>query len=454
MKYTEDQEYALENCLKWFKGPVTKTVGGLTYLVDGAAGTGKTTVVKQIIKILGLRNSQLAVTAPTHQAKKVIQEATDFTAITTQKLLGLRPNVNLDDFDISNPQFDPLSEEQIKYFKVVIIDESSMVNKDAFDLLIEKAKIYGVRIIFLGDSYQLPPVNEKMSKVFTSVPNVSTLRTVIRQGNDNPNTEFLLGLRDDIDLNASTNLNKFMLQGDKLIESKGYKFQINTDFGRDLLTFLHSTPYEHDMNHIRYLAWTNKSVMNWCEALRRQIIENPNQQLAVGERLIGYSTIQDFRSKDILLQNSDVYTIEKIEEEESNYGVKGYFTTIINSEGERFLHFIVNKNDKDKFVELAYERWIAARRASFKERGKKWSQFFSFKDRHLVMEDVFYKGMPIKKDLYYAYGSTVHKSQGSTFGNTAINLKDIGRNRTVSERLRLMYVALSRCKDINLILSK
>lgn len=411
MTLTEDQEIGLEKLSTWIKTPPRKTIESLITVIDGAAGTGKTTIVKLIINTMGIDRRRIAVTAPTHQAKKVIEAATEFTSSTIQKLLGLRPNVNLDDFDIANPQFDPLGIDTMGLYSYIIIDESSMIGKDAFNLIIKQAINYNVRVIFIGDSYQLPPVNEKISLVFVSTPNIITLETIVRQGKDNPNALFLAGLRADIRNGNDINLNNYLAGDDSIINDKGYKFQNNKDFGTDLLAYLRSTVYENDAMHVRLLAWTNSSVSKWCEGLRKPLLkELALNQLNVGENLIGYSTLSDFRSGEILLQNSESYEIVAIEETETDYGIKGFYTTIRTEDLTETTHFIIDNIDKQKFTEMAHERWNAARTAPFAQRASRWSQFYNFKDKHLTMQDIYYKGMRITKDIYYAYGCTVHKS--------------------------------------------
>ena len=149
MKNTEDQELALKKMLEWSTSPFN-TVHDLLYTLDGAAGTGKTTIVKQFLNNLKVDKRKIAVTAPTHKAKKVIQAATGFPSQTIQKLLGLRPDINLDGFNPNRPVFNPIAEDEIQYYTYVVIDESSMFNQEAFKLICELAFKYKVRIIFMG----------------------------------------------------------------------------------------------------------------------------------------------------------------------------------------------------------------------------------------------------------------------------------------------------------------
>ena len=82
-----------------------------------------------------------------------------------------------------------------------------------------------------------------------------------------------------------------------------------------------------------------------------------------------------------------------------------------------------------------------------------WGKYTRFKNRYLVFEELYYNGKWLcDKDFAPIYGSTVHKSQGSTYTHTAIALKDILSNYKDQERRRLLYVALSRSTDTNIIL--
>jgi hypothetical protein len=58
-----------------------------------------------------------------------------------------------------------------------------------------------------------------------------------------------------------------------------------------------------------------------------------------------------------------------------------------------------------------------------------------------------------KKDIYYGYAITVHKSQGSTYDNIAIDMIDVDKNKVDKERNSLKYVGLSRPKQKAIVLT-
>ena len=132
----EQQVGALEAMKTWLADKED-----LFFTLSGYAGTGKSTIVLELIKYFKGENrwKRVAVSAPTHKAKKVIARTTKEDSFTIQKLLGLRPNTELENFDINNPQFDERAEKEIRNFKLLIIDEASMLNESLFDLIVKEA---------------------------------------------------------------------------------------------------------------------------------------------------------------------------------------------------------------------------------------------------------------------------------------------------------------------------
>lgn len=446
MTYTNDQNRALDAMALWIKSPVTEPAD-LLYTLNGAAGTGKTTVVKAFIQSLTIPKSQVAVTAPTHQAKKVISNATDFPADTIQKLLGLRPDVSLDDYNPNNPKFNPISQDKIGYYKIVIIDESSMLNAEAYKLLKSKASKHNVRLLFLGDSFQLPPVNESVSKVFSEAKHISTLEEVVRQNAENPMTRILKIVRQDVKYGTENGIAEMVKVGKDIRGAEGFKCLSKTPFGEELLNMYYSTEYKHDANHIRFLSYTNVSVETWCNALRKKVQKDSNNQVAFNEMMVGYTTIVDRKTNDVILENGEDYEIINIEKDESAAGIAGFYVKLSTISGYTTTIFIVDNNDIAKFTEVYMEKLNKAKA------NRAWQAYYNFKNYHLLMQDIPIPGQyPCRKDIYYSYGSTVHKAQGATFNNVALNLKNLYTNRLVSERNRLIYVALSRAENMNLIL--
>ena len=158
IKFTSEQYIGLNKIRAWLKNDKT------FFTLAGYAGTGKTTIVKKIIDEYRRR---LVVSAPTHKAKKVIMKTTKIEGVTLHSILGLRPDVDLDDFNPNDPKYNPIAKPNMGMYRFIIIDEASMINEELYKLVQKEAKKWkGIKILFMGDPAQIPPVGEDESAVF------------------------------------------------------------------------------------------------------------------------------------------------------------------------------------------------------------------------------------------------------------------------------------------------
>ncbi|MCD7854014.1 MAG: ATP-dependent RecD-like DNA helicase [Clostridiales bacterium] len=121
-------------------------------VITGGPGTGKTTTINAIIKLLSAENAEIVLAAPTGRAAKRMTETTGLEAQTIHRLLGtgfLAENSRHQTFE--KDEDNPIEAD------VVIVDECSMIDLMLFYSLL-KAVAHGTRLILVGDSYQLPSV--------------------------------------------------------------------------------------------------------------------------------------------------------------------------------------------------------------------------------------------------------------------------------------------------------
>ena len=421
--FNEQQEQAIQEILNWiFKSP------NISHTLSGFAGTGKTTLVNYVLE--DLDQNRIAVTAPTHKAKLVISKATGRTGQTIQALLGLRPNVSLEDFDANNPTFSQMAEPTISGYSLLIIDEASMLNKDLCSKIIQEAELFNVKVLFMGDEAQLPPINEEISLVFQN-PSISKLTKVERQATDNP----LMSVYDAIRNNLSSPQEPY---SKKTNMKKGIGIKFLTDpkpFLKEAIKHIKKDPYKN-----KILCYTNNKVEEWNREVRKEIIGENTRVIEPGDILMAYNTIG---KGEQMIYNSSDYKVITVGELTTKYGIEIYPVELEDEQGEVYRqNFIeLTEENKEKFNRMVGERArFAKTRTVKKERAQAWGDYYKFKNQFMLLEKVG----EVSKDFDYGFAITVHKSQGSTYDNVFVDEKDLNINRNNTERNKLKYVAFSR----------
>ncbi len=446
---TNSQEKAINTMIDWaFKLPEKKKDFFLT--LKGSAGTGKTFITNLFIQKTLLRKA-IVVSAPTHKATKVISNVTGKSGLTIQALCGLRPNTDLENFDINRPQFGQKAQPQINKYDLLILDEASMLNKDLFTLIVNTALDYDVKVLFIGDELQLPPVKEFKSKALTDIKNVVELTEIVRQTDTNPMGNLLTTLRQDI-IDDSMEFKKYLT--DEICEinseGEGYIAIGNTpDFINMMKNEFTSSLFQADKNHCKYVAWTNQTVTEGNKHIRKMLF-NTDAMITEGDLLMAYKTIRD--KKEIIITNSEDYVITNLSFHTNNFDISGYQITLncLSSNIETNT-FIVSPDSYKDFVEIHNAK---LKDAKAYRHPSAWQSYYNFKNKHLLLTDIMdnYGRIIVRKDLDYGYGITVHKTQGSTYNTVFVNGKDIARNSRSVEAKKLFYVALSRASKQVIIL--
>lgn len=132
------------------KEAITTFLNHSSMILTGGPGTGKTTIVKAILKIYLELNpdTRVALVAPTGRASKRLSEVTGIEACTIHRLLKWDLHTNTFGINASNPLD----------YDLLIIDEFSMVDSLLFSHLMEASRKIR-KVLFIGDDQQLPSVS-------------------------------------------------------------------------------------------------------------------------------------------------------------------------------------------------------------------------------------------------------------------------------------------------------
>lgn len=458
--FNKDQSTALDKMIDFSHDPTRRK-----FVLEGAAGTGKTTIIKEFRK--HCRNkSGFCIAAPTHKAVRVISQSVGMEGFTIQKLLGLRPNYNLDNFDPRNIQFDMFGKKSIELFNSIMIDEASMIPSKLVNYLDDEAKKHGVDLIYIGDPYQLPPVKERSSPAFkVPMSDKAVLKQIMRQGISNPLSDLLVEIRTAIDKNnynyVNTLYHKYAIkQGKGYLHTNLEQFQDYSSraFGND--------EFKKNIDWCKLITYTNNNVSVWNAHLRNTMFpEHFNEAIIIHDLFTCYNTIVDeFNNPKVT--NSEDYIVNDFHTFRNRHNIEGWMVRLQEvSTGDHTPYlFIVNHLDETnfrKFSAAAYNfiQLASAPTNSPGMRAKKWKEYYEFKNDNLIMvpvkDPMGSKKTIIDKDLDYGYALTSHKSQGSTYDHVFANLQNIFYGDSNNGRLmndanminRLFYVAASRAKE-------
>ena len=170
IKYNDRQKEAIRNAL------VKKFL-----IITGGPGTGKTTIIKAIVKLYKEINKlkyeklkeEIVLLAPTGRASKRITESSKHPASTIHRFL--KWNKETDKFAVN--------EYNKSKAKIVIIDEASMVDVSLFNSLLKGLSV-DCSIILVGDANQLPSVGpgQVLNDIInTNTSNIINLEYLYRQ---------------------------------------------------------------------------------------------------------------------------------------------------------------------------------------------------------------------------------------------------------------------------------
>lgn len=272
--------------------------GTRCFIISGAAGTGKTTLIKRLIPILEGKGLMPTLMAPTGRAAKMMSLRTERHASTIHSLIYKRPDEPVVDEDGDAVCFVFPLKHECPPSAAIIVDESSMVslsvqNRELLrfgsgSLLKDLVEYSGVKqeecnniLIFIGDNCQLNPVGESCKtppaldpEIIRSLagyePMTIELKKIHRQSEDSGILEEAMRIRSGL-THGRFDRFRYRAHPDVIICSED-----------DALAMLKP---EEELSEKIIVAQTNSSVWTYNN-LVRQRLSRDMLPLAEGERLM------------------------------------------------------------------------------------------------------------------------------------------------------------------------
>ena len=440
----EGQKKAKEDILNFLNDKTSRTMSLIGY-----AGTGKTTLLREVFEEFDHPFTNTVFSSPTHKANAVIKKSNpDYNVKTLHSLLGLTPDQSMEDFDATNLKF---TKAQSISLDVLVIDESSMINDDLFDMI--TSSYSNAKILFVGDDAQIRPVKQNTpSKALTSAEKTVKLTEVMR-ANNNEVLQESMEVRNNGDFSYK---NK---------SKNGIEFtNANKDFLKEVYDEFKSDAYKENPLHVRILAGSNSKVKYYNEAIRKAMFPGSTDIYQEGATLMAYSNYKlDYVTKKPVVQNASDHVVVKRYEESvidvEGMKLKGRYIDIKDvafSPKIKYKDYNINRvfalskdNDFDAIGAKYEEIRLAALRAPRGQSASFWQRLSSLKDAFVTDVPIRHNGRTVlAKTFDSGYAHTVHKSQGSTYENVFIDENDIDNTfRDDKIKAQLKYVAVTRASD-------
>jgi exodeoxyribonuclease-5 len=378
----------------------------------GYAGTGKTYLVSRLVEQLVEEDCTVTVCAPTHKAVQVLSEELGDAPVEMQTLhsfLGLRLAPTEDG------EYELVYDEGCDFTEgVVIVDEASMIGREEWRHIEETSGF--VQWLFVGDPAQLPPVNEDPSPAL-DVPG-PTLETIHRQAADNPILELATQIRTGADGRI----------GSRFEDGKGVAITRNREeFLDSVLRAFDTDAFQADATHARLLAYRNKTVRRYNREIRTARYGADADRFVEREWLVATETW--FHEGVPRLTNSEevrvkTATVDTFEADDQSEWKTWKLKVRTPGRGLTRTAYVLHEDEFER-----YENALEKRREAATEDGSKWDRYYELRERFARVD--------------YAYATTVHRAQGSTFDTVFVDHRDLQACRG-EERRALLYVAVTR----------
>ena len=367
-------------------------------LITGGPGTGKTTIIKALIKIYESMGCDVALAAPTGRAAKRMSEATSHEAKTLHRLL----EVEFKDGDEHSTVF-ARNERNMLDEDIIIVDETSMLDMFLLNSLLRAIRP-GSRLVLIGDCDQLPSVgagNVLRDLLESEAFNTVRLTEIFRQEKESlivTNAHLINnGVKPELDKH---NMDFFFMRrngGDELLAT----------LIELCVTRLPKTYNATVFDRIQVISPTKKGAFG-TESLNKMLQHMLNPPLPEKAEKRHGETV--FRIGDKVMQIRNNYDLVWIDGGKERFGIYNGDIGVVRKISNSHNSMTVDFDGRD--VEYSFD---------------------------------------LLEDLELAYAITVHKSQGSEYPFVVMPVADF---TPMLMTRNLLYTAVTRAKEMVILVGK
>lgn len=434
---TKDQAEAMALLSNFLDG----TAAADAFVLRGYAGTGKTSLVRAIVRWLAKSKQSYLLMAPTGRAAKVLSSYTGKPAYTIHRSIYRRS-----DDSFGGGRF--VLQENRKKGAILIVDEASMISDEGefggasvLRDLIEYCQ-NGVenKLLFIGDLAQLPPIGsvlstalnpKKLKSNFDLHVTSCDMREVVRQA-----------------LDSGILLNATRMRTQLATKEYQPRFGLSKDVFKvdpyELTEALSDSYADQGDVEVIVLTRSNKRANQFNEQIRRQILWR-EEEIEAGDRLMvvknNYHWAAKFQIADFIA-NGDMIEIRKIIRTEEMYGLRFADAELLLLDSEKTKVF-----EAKIILDVLHHNGPSLGDAKLTEmREAVVSEYMDLNKsdrKKKLKENPYLNALQVK----FAYAVTCHKAQGGQWKSVFIDQGYLTEDMLNQEYLRWLYTAFTRATE-------
>jgi len=420
------------------------------FVLKGYAGTGKTTVIATIVNNLVAINKKYVLLAPTGRAAKVIANYSQKPAFTIHKKIYFPKK--------SSGGGVSFTLQQNKHKNTIfIVDEASMIsdtntesklyeNGSVLDDLI--SYIYSgtnCKMILLGDTAQLPPVNLDVS------PALDTNSLALHYDKEIKHIELDEVMRQEENsgiLNNATALREVLK--DEFLDTfqfnlKGFSDIVRLTDGYDIQDAINTAYSKYSIEDTAFIVRSNKRANQYNQQIRMKILDKESE-LSTGDYLMvvknNYFWLKETDEAGFIA-NGDIVEILQIFNIKELYGFQfaNVKLRMIDYPNQKPFETVLLMNTlTSESPSLTYEESNRLYEAVMEDYESETTKYKKFQK---VKENEYFNALQVK----FSYAITCHKSQGGQWNTVFIEQPYLPDGKIDRDYIRWLYTAITRAKD-------
>ena len=427
---------------------LTEMENNTIFVLKGYAGTGKTTVISTIVNNLIEINKKYVLLAPTGRAAKVIANYSNKPAFTIHKKIYFPKKSSGGGVSFT---LQPNKHKNT----IFIVDEASMISDVAADSklyengsLLDDLIFYiyngqNCKMILLGDTAQLPPVQMEVS------PALDTDSLALHYDKTVLSIELDEVMRQEEKsgiLYNATQLRELLKETfltDIQFKVKGFKDIVRLTDGYDIQDAIQSAYSNYSIEDTCFIVRSNKRANQYNQQIRTRILDK-DSELSVGDYLMvvknNYFWLKETDEAGFIA-NGDIVEVLEIFKFVELYGFKFAKVKIrmVDYPNQKpFETIVLLDTITSESPSLTYEE----SNALYQEVMKDYEGEPQYRKFLKVKNNEYFNALQVK----FSYAITCHKSQGGQWNTVFIEQPYLPDGITV-DYVRWLYTAVTRAKD-------